>query len=239
MIECFEADKSIKSDRNWIRKRQRFCVVQCEDLKVLYHRGQEMRGIKRPQLRVVPKEDLWDILDNAHTELSHAGRDRMNAHCIEHMFYIHREVTALYVRLCHTYQAIKGRKSTQKIIHKPIIPADVGVRGQADLVDLQLSPDAGYKFILNYQDCFSKFVVLRPLRSKTADEVAQCLVHIFCEHGPPHILHTDNGAEFSNKTLLAILHRLWSSTRIVHGRPRHPEDQGSVERANADFKNLL
>ena len=86
---------------------------------------------------------------------------------------------------------------------------------------------------------FSKFVVLRPLRPKTADEVAQCLVHIFCEHGPPHILHTDNGAEFSNKTLLAILHRLRSSTRIVHGRPRHPEDQGSVERANADFKNLL
>ena len=198
-----------------------------------------MRGIKRPQLRVVPKEDLWDILDNAHTELYHAGRDRMHAYCIEHMFYIHREVTALYVRLCHTCQAIKGRKSTQKIIHKPIIPAGVGVRGQADLVDLQLSPDAGYKFILNYQDCFSKFVVLRPLRSKTADEVAQCLVHIFCEHGPPHILHTDNGAEFSNKTLLAVLHRLWSSTRIVHGRPRHPEDQGSVERANADFKNLL
>ena len=65
------------------------------------------------------------------------------------------------------------------------------------------------------------------------------MLGIFCEHGPPHILHTDNGAEFSNKTLLAILHRQWSSTRIVHGRPRHPEDQGSVERANADFKNLL
>ena len=138
------------------------------------------------------------------------------------MYLIPREVTALYIRLCHTCQAIKGRKSTQKIIHKPIIPAGVGVRGQADLIDLQLSPDNGYNFILNYQDCFSKFVVLKPLRSKTADEVAQCLVHIFCEHGPPHILHTDNGAEFSNKPLLAILHRLWSSTRIVHGRPRHP-----------------
>ena len=52
------------------------------------------------------------------------------------------------------------------------------------------------------------------------------------------MLHTDNGTEFSNKTLLAILHRLWSSTRVVHGRPRHP-DQESVERANADFKKLL
>ena len=96
-----------------------------------------------------------------------------------------------------------------------------------------------YQFILNCQVCFSKFVVLRLLRSKTADEVVQCLVHIFCEHGHPHILHTDNGAEFSNKTLLAILHMLWSSTSIVHVRPRHPEDQGSVERANADFKKLL
>ena len=144
----------------------------------------------------------------------------MHAYFIEHKYHILREVTALYIRLCHTCQAIKERKSTQKIIHKPIIPAGVGVRGQADLVDLQLSPDAGYKFILNYQDCFSKFVVLRPLRSKTADEVAQCLVHIFCEHSPPHILHTDNGSEFSNKTLLTILHRKWSSTRIVHGRPR-------------------
>ena len=222
MVECFEGNKSIKSDRKRIRKRQRFCVVQCDDVKVLYCREQEMRGIKRPKLRVVPKEDLWDILENAHTELSHAGRDRMHAYFIEHMYLIPRDVISLFISLCHTCQAIKGRKSTQKIIHKPIIPAGVGVRGQADLVDLQLSPDNGYKFILNYQDCFSKFVVLRPLRSKTADEVAQCLVHIFCEHGPPHILHTDNGAEFSNKTLLAILHRLWSSTRIVHGRPRHP-----------------
>ena len=125
-----------------------------------------MTGIKRPQSRVVPKEDLWDILKNPHTELSHAGRDRMHAHFIEHMYLIPREVTSLYVRICNTCQAIKGRKSIQKIIHKPIIQEGVGVRRQADLVDLQLSPDAGYKFILNYRDCFSKFDVLRPLSPK-------------------------------------------------------------------------
>ena len=56
MVGCFEVNKSIKNDRNRIRMRQRFCVVQCEDLKVLYYREHEMRGIKRPQLRVVPKE---------------------------------------------------------------------------------------------------------------------------------------------------------------------------------------
>ena len=70
----------------------------------------------------------------------------------------------------------KGKKSTHKIIHKPIIPETVGVRGKADLVDLQLFEDNGYKFILNYQDCFSKFIILRPLKTKTAVEVADCLI---------------------------------------------------------------
>ena len=45
MIECFEANKSIKNDRNRFRKRQRFCVVQCEDLKVLYYREHNMRPV--------------------------------------------------------------------------------------------------------------------------------------------------------------------------------------------------
>ena len=49
--------------------RGRFCVLHCVDLKLLYNREHEMKGIKRPQLRVVPKNDLWDILENEH-ELS-------------------------------------------------------------------------------------------------------------------------------------------------------------------------
>ena len=99
--------------------------------------------------------------------------------------------------------------------------------------------DNGYKFILDYQDCFSKFIILRLLKTKTAVEVADCLIGIFFEHGPPSLLQIDNGAEFSNKTLMARIKELWTSTRIVHGRPRHPEDQGSVERANKDFKLML
>ena len=38
---------------------------------------------------------------------------------------------------------------------------------------------------------------------------------------------------------MARIKQLWTGTVIVHGRPRHPQDQGSVERANGDFKNML
>ena len=45
-------------------------------------------------------------------------------------------------------------------------------RGQADLIDLQTQEYRGYKYIMTYQDHFTKFTVLRALKSKTAEEVA-------------------------------------------------------------------
>ena len=103
-------------------------------------------------------------------------------------------------------------------------------------MDDQMAPDNGYKFILNYQDSLSKYVIPQPLKTKTAAEVADCLVSIFFEHRPPSILHTDNGMEFSNKTLMASINELWKGTNIVHGRPRHPQDQGSVEQLMETFQ---
>ncbi|XP_011858666.1 PREDICTED: KRAB-A domain-containing protein 2-like [Vollenhovia emeryi] len=42
--------------------------------------------------------------------------------------------------------------------------------------------------------------------------------------------------------MAAVIHELvsiWPHCRIVHGRPRHPQSQGSVERSNADVENML
>ena len=154
----------------------------------------------------------------------------MEKYLVEHGNHVPRPVIELFLDLCQICQATRGKKSTQKIVHKPIIPDAVGQCGQANLVDLQVVPDNGYKFILNYQDCLSKYVILRPLKTKTAAEVADCLVSIFFEHGPPSILHTDNSTGFSNNTLMARINELWKSTKILHGRPCHLQDQGSVER---------
>ena len=58
----------------------------------------------------------------------------------------------------------------------------------------------------------------------------------FCDLGAPLILQSDNGREFKNSLLLNILNENWPSTKIIHEKPRHPETQGSVERANQDIK---
>ena len=52
------------------------------------------------------------------------------------------------------------------------------------------------------------------------------------------ILQSDNGKEFRNK-LVSDLTKLWPNLKIIHGRPRHPQSQGSIERANGDIQNIL
>ena len=67
---------------------------------------------------------------------------------------------------------------------------------------MQSQPDGPYRFILNYQDHLTKFVQLRPLKSKSAEAIAEALVQIFHIFGAPKILHTDNGREFANKVTI-------------------------------------
>jgi transposase InsO family protein len=64
---------------------------------------------------------------------------------------------------------------------------------------MQSEADQSFRYILTYQDHFTKFVSLRALESKKAVEVADKLMDIFCERGSPTFLHSDNGKEFQNQ----------------------------------------
>lgn len=112
---------------------------------------------------------------------------------------------------------------------RPITSKDFNSRGQVDLVDMQTMPDGPYKHILNYQDHLTKFVVLRALEDKTAAGVAEQLTDIFCLIGAPHILQSVNGREFIAE-IINKLPETFPGLTIVHGQPRHPQSQGSVER---------
>lgn len=48
----------------------------------------------------------------------------------------------------------------------------------------------------------------------------------------------DNGREFANKIVQEACD-MWPELKIVHGKPRHSQSQGSVERANQDIENML
>ena len=86
-----------------------------------------------------------------------------------------------------------------------------------------------------FKDHLTKYVLLRPLRTKTAVEIVEHLIIIFADFGCPRILQSDNGREFANKLVRDLVWR-WPECKIVHGKPRHSQSQGSVERCNLDIQ---
>lgn len=71
------------------------------------------------------------------------------------------------------------------------------VCGQLDLIDLQSMSNGVFRFLLNYIDHAIKFLISLPIVAKRAITVAFALYEIFNLIGPPMILQTDNGREFS------------------------------------------
>ncbi|CAF0824954.1 unnamed protein product [Brachionus calyciflorus] len=84
----------------------------------------------------------------------------------------------------------------------------------------------------------NKLSYLCPLCSKEAREVALKSLEIFKFIGAPCILQIDNGREFVAR-IIRELKLIWKDMVIVHGKPRHPQSQGSIERANADVKKYV
>ena len=89
-----------------------------------------------------------------------------------------------------------------------------------------------------YEDHLTKFAILLPLRSKRAEEVSIQLTDIFLTFGALCILHSDNGREFVN-SVINELFIYWPELKIVHGKPRHNQSQGSFQRANQDVENMV
>ena len=61
---------------------------------------------------------------------------------------------------------------------------------------------------------------------------------IFCMFGAPFILQSDNGHELANK-IIQNFADMWPEMKLVHGKPRHSQSQGSVERSNQDVWDML
>ena len=187
--------------------------------------------------------EIYDIIKVAHQNSFHGGRVKTMQGVRQQAINIKYSHVKAFITLCKTCQEVKRRQGAKNETKgKSIRTSEFGIRGQVDLVNVKdlrakNSEEEDYRYILNYQDNFSKFCILRGLMNKKPLSIIEALKEIFTTFGPPQILQTDNGKEFVNKDVKHYLEMF--NIKHVRGAPYHPQSQGSVERANGHVKNML
>jgi hypothetical protein len=85
------------------------------------------------------------------------------------------------------------------------------------------------KWIVQMRCHTTEFVWANALSNKSSAMIAKFGRQVFETFGPPKILQCDNGAEFKG-AFAAMLAPDYPSVLLIHGRPRHPQTQGAIER---------
>ena len=170
----------------------------------------------RPIKLFVTIEELYDIIRNAHVALKHKGRNVLMDHLNAKYKNVTKEAVTAFLEQCPTC-ATKKRVQRKGLTVKPMVFKQFNDRVRTDLIDMQTMADGEWKWILVVQDHLTKFVHLRPLKSKRAVEVAENVLDIFLVFGAPSVIQSDNGREFCN-AVMESLKDLWSELKIVHGK---------------------
>ncbi|CAM4830987.1 unnamed protein product [Rotaria magnacalcarata] len=210
----------------WVRNT--FRLVQIGLCELIY--------TTKNNLPLIAHEKNYEKIYECHIAVGHSGRDKTWAEIRTRYTGIPQQAISIFINMCDVCQT---RRSFPKgTSGKPIISIDFLNRLQVDLIDMRSIKHDGFNFIMHAKDHFTKFSWLFALPSKEAHHVALHLRNIFYTFGPPKILQSDNGKEFVANIILNLKLN-WPDLIIINGRPRHPQSQGLVERANAVVQKML
>ncbi len=141
-----------------------------------------------------------------------------------------------HISQCLSWAQIKGTTSTAPILEYPLPAGPFDVVG-IDLLQLSRSTQ-GSVYILVCVDNFSFFVLLAPLRNKSAVTVAHAIVsYLICPYTTPRVLLSDNGMEFKNQILPDICSQYNIKQTFITAH--HPASNGLVERTNRKVLEIL
>lgn len=113
---------------------------------------------------------------------------------------------------------------------------------QTDFKGEFLMEDSNYCFPIDIIDDHSRFLIkIKPLES-TANAVIPCFKEAFYEYGMPNSVLSDNGAQFAGFRQGYTQFEKWLMNHNIlpiHGRIKHPQTQGKIERFHRTLKQEL
>lgn len=94
-----------------------------------------------------------------------------------------------------------------------------------------------YVYIMVITDICTKYIIVRPLKTKESTSIARELIKVFGDYSFPLVIQSDHGAEFENSVLQAISANL--GIQRNYSTPYSPRSNGSAESSVKIVLNAL
>ena len=231
-----------------------FVEAQKSDIDLIERKGVWSKLAKRSKFRIqdgvheifvkkigwlpmCPAQLVQNVLNFYHLP-AHTPMRRMYNEIRTKMYVprLYQHITENF-RSCVKCVAINPVPKTKSKSIKTTTPVHPWSWASVDLVGpLDTSLD-GNNYILTYVDHFTKWIEIRPIPSKSAEDVLKALDSILSVRGPPLNILGDNGREFQNHLLQNYLQDL--GIKWCKICPYHPQSNGLCERSNGKIKRAL
>lgn len=191
--------------------------------------------------RVPSASELIDLIKERHEEARvHPAEKPLYQSISEDYHGVPRVLCKAVVARCTACSSRARAFAQKKSAIRGIYSDHYGERTQMDLFDMQAmpgGPNKDHKYVFHYYDHFTKFSILRPITNKLGEIIARELRDIWSLFGPPEILQSDNGTEFKNQHVEAVV--LEYRVNHIFSTPYQPQTNGGVERNNDFAKKKL
>ena len=144
--------------------------------------------------------------------------------------------------ILHRYGCISPEESQKR---RPFIRFEkdrCNVMWQTDFKGEFQMADGSYCYPLTILDDHSRFSLKIAPRSGTANVVIPVFTEVFLEYGMPDSILSDNGAQFAGFKKGYTQFEKWLmdlDVLPIHGRIKHPQTQGKIERFHRTMKQEL
>lgn len=200
------------------------------------------RTIHNQDVLVVPKSYIRKALHDFHDLpfCGHFGQQKTLSLIRSRLFW--PSMQADIIKYCKECVSCSQRKTSPHLRKVPLVNLPEVLypfeRTSMDICGPFVTSYSGNKYLLTFQDYFSKYVEAVAIPDQKAETIARVFVtEIIGRHGTPKQLLTDQGPNFVSAVMKNVCQFL--NVDKLQTTPYHPQSNGMIERSHRVFKDIM
>ena len=233
-VKALNKDNTLKEWKKLAEGKQQGFIWVGDILKKQVEDG--LMGTR--EVIVIPKDLRQRMIRLAHDHLAHVGPKKVGQVLRENchwpgMFKQARQ----YCRSCDECQKSSKAGEWRAPMGDTPLHSEPFQHIAIDLVGPFTRTKRGYKYLLTCVCLASRYPEAIPLKSISAEEVAEGLLDVFSRLGTPTTILHDQGTQFMGRLMKALCQRL--GIKQLNTTPYHPQSNGCVERFHGTLLPML